>query len=226
MGKIDLLSSLMDLGSSLVIIVISTIITKIVTKKQLEKQHNNELKKINKQLTQTYTNERKSKYNDLLLQNLVELHGILSKSATSINFIVESHCEYFQKILDGNIQANENDWQSHMQKVMSKEIGRKNYLPQITKRLILMSDFKSEFTEERIEIDNNDYNYIELDMAIKVYRRNLLYIISSKDKTLSKKDIEEYRAFSRNYYTLITQLNEKIETKITAIQNEDMNETS
>lgn len=224
MGKIDLLNVGIELLGSIVVIVISTFITHKVTKKQLNEQHNNELKKINKQLTHTYTNERKSKYNDLQLQNLVELHDILSKSASSINFIVNSHCEYFQKILDGNLQANENNWKNHMEQLMSEEVGRTNFLPQITKRLILMSDFKNEFTEEKIEIGYKEYNYIELDMVIKVFRRDMLYKISSEDNTLSEKDIDEYKVFSRNYYTLITQLNKKIENKIKEIQNEDMNE--
>ena len=226
MGKIDLLNIGIELLASVIVILITTCLTHIVTKKQLNEQHNNELKKINKQLTQTYTNERKSKYNDIQLQNLVELHELLTKSATSINFIVNSHCEYFQKILDGKLQANENNWESHMQHVMSEEIGRINYLPQIIKRLILMPDFKSKFTEESIEIDNKEYNYIQLDMVIKVFRRDILYMISSEDNTLNQKHIEEYKAFSRNYYTLITQLNEKIENRITEIQNDDMNESN
>lgn len=226
MGKIDLLNIGIELLTSVIVILITTCLTHLVTKKQLNEQHNNELKKINKQLTQTYTNERKSKYNDIQLQNLVELHELLSKSATSINFIVNSHCEYFQKIIDGKLQANENNWESHIQHVMSDEIGRINYLPQITKRLILMPEFKGVFTEERIEIDKNKYNYIELDMVIKVFRRDILHKIASNTNTLSEKDIGEYKAFSRNYYSLITQLNEKIENKITEIQNEDMNESN
>lgn len=226
MGKIDLLNIGIELLASVIVILITTCLTHLVTKKQLNEQHNNELKKINKQLTQTYTNERKSKYNDIQLQNLVELHELLSKSATSINFIVNSHCEYFQKIIDGKLQANENNGESHMQHVMSEEIGRINYLPQITKRLILIPDFKKEFTEEEIEINSKKYNYISLDMVIKVTRRDILYMISSEDNTLTEKDIEEYKAFSRNYYSLITQLNEKIENKITEIQNKDMNESN
>ncbi|MCJ0907683.1 hypothetical protein MTW84_00555 [Mammaliicoccus sciuri] len=226
MGKIDLLNVGIELLGSVIVILITTYFTHIVTKRQLNEQHNNEIKKINKQLIQTYTNERKSKYNDLQIQNLVELHGILSKSATSINFTVNSHCEYFQKILDGNLQANENNWKSHIDQLMSEEIGRTNFLPQITKRLILIPNFKKEFTEEEIEINRKKYNYISLDMVIKVTRRDILYMISSEDNTLTQKDIEEYKAFSRNYYTLITQLNKKIENKITAIQNEDMNESN
>lgn len=224
MGKIDFWMYGFDLLSSIIVILVTALVTHKITKKQMNEQHNNELKKINKQLTQTYSNERKSKYNDLQLQNLVELHELLSKSATSINFIVNSHCEYFQKIIDGNLKANENNWKNHLEQMMSEELGRTNFLPRIIKRLILIPDFKKEFNEEEIEINNVKYNYIGLDMVIKIFRRDMLYKLSNEEKSLNEKDIEEYKSFSINYYTLITQLNEKIENKINEIQTEDMNE--
>ena len=60
---------------------------------KIERQHKNELNN----LKHVYTNERNSKINDLKIQKLMELHDMLSKEATSINYISHANLSYFHK---------------------------------------------------------------------------------------------------------------------------------
>ncbi|PTI80085.1 hypothetical protein BU098_13725, partial [Staphylococcus xylosus] len=70
-------------------------------------------KKMEKQLEKTYINERKSKINDLQIQNLSDLHDTLIKSSTVINHIWIYNCNYFKLIINNDIDVSDDDWHEH-----------------------------------------------------------------------------------------------------------------
>jgi len=183
---------------------------------KIERQHKNELNN----LKRVYTNERNSKINDLKIQKLIELHDMLSKEATSINYISHANLSYFHKLLSKETEANDNTWEEHNKSILENEKTKVNYIPQIRNRLLLLPTFKSKFKNEKLEVDSKKYNYIDFDLAIKYNKPKFLFE-KAKNDNLQDVDIDEYTSFSQRYFDLIESLIELIEKEIEEIIEND-----
>ena len=183
---------------------------------KIERQHENELNN----LKHVYTNERNSKINDLKIQNLMELHDMLSKEATSINYISHANLSYFHKVLSKETEANDNTWEEHNKSILENEKTKVNYIPQIRNRLLLLPTFKGKFKNEKLKVDSKKYNYIEFDLAIKYNKPKFLFE-KAKNNNLQNIDIDNYSSFSQRYFDLIESLMELIEKEIEEIIEND-----
>ncbi len=183
---------------------------------KIEKQHKNELNN----LKHVYTNERNSKINDLKIQKLMELHDMLSKEATSINYISHANISYFLKVLSKETEANDNTWEEHNKSILENERTKVNYIPQIRNRLLLLPSFKYKFKNKKVEVDSKKFNYIDFDLAIKYNKPKLLFD-TAKNDNLQNIDIDKYTSFSQRYFELIESLMELIEKEIEEIIEND-----
>ncbi|WP_204236728.1 hypothetical protein [Mammaliicoccus sciuri] len=198
-------------------IIATPFITYIFTRRSMNKQHKNEIEKLN----QTYFNNRKSIINDKQIEKLIELHDMFSKEATSVNYIVNSNISYFTKVLNGVIIADISTWEDKNKSILENETTKINYIPQIRNRLLLLTtDAKSKIKEASIKMAKVDYNFVKMDSNIKYHMPNIMFD-KAKDNNLKKEDIDKYRAFSLNYYYLIERINDLIEAEIEGIIKKD-----
>lgn len=178
---------------------------------------NNQMKK---QLKTTYTNDRKSKINDLQIQNLSDLHDTLIKSSTTINHIWTSNCSYFKLIINKKIEVSDDIWYEH-NKLISEDIKTKiNYIPQIRKKLSLVPGLKNDFNNTFIEIRGENFNYKQIDNYIKYNKPKELFK-KAKQGELDDLDFNEYVEYGYKYFELIDVLFTKLEDKIENIVKEE-----
>lgn len=183
---------------------------------KIEKQHENEINS----LKQVYTNERNSKINDLKIKKLTELHDMLSKEATSINYISHANLSYFHNILSKETEANDKTWEEHNKSILENERTKVNYIPQIRNRLLLLPSFKDKFKNKTEEVNSNEYNYIAFDLSIKYNCPDFLFK-NAKNGQLQKEYVEKYKSFSQRYFDLIESLMKLIEKEIETIIHND-----
>ncbi|MEB7746302.1 hypothetical protein NGB19_05820 [Staphylococcus equorum] len=195
--------------SWVVTVVLTPCLASLLAKQQMKKQ-----------LDKTYTNERKSKINDLQIQNLSELHDTLIKSSTVINHIWTSNCSYFKLIINNEIGVSDDDWHEH-NKLISEDIKTKvNYIPQIRKKLSLIPSLKNDFNNTFIRIRGEEFNYKQIDNYIK-YKKPEELFIKAKQGELDELDYNEYVEFGYKYFSLIDVLYNKLEDKIENIVKEE-----
>lgn len=193
--------------------IISWIITVLLTPFLASLLAKNQMKK---QLEKTYTNDRKSKINDLQIQNLSELHDTLSKWVTVNNHIRTAHYSFFTDVLKKKIEATDTTWYEHNLSILENDKTKINYLPQIKRKLLLVPNFKIDFENVHIETNGKKANYIEFDNYIKYSKPQDLFK-KAKEGNLNINDINEYMSYSQLYYGLLHDLYSELESKIESI---------
>lgn len=197
--------------------IISWIVTVLLTPFLASLLAKNQMKK---QLEKTYTNERKSKINDLQIQNLSELHDTLSKWVTVNSHIRTAHYIFFTDVLNEKVEATDTTWHEHNLSILENDKTKINYLPQIKRKLLLVPNFKTDFKNVHIETSGNKSNYIKFDNYIKYSKPKELFE-KAKEGNLNIADINEYISYSQLYFELVDDLYSELETKIESIVKEE-----
>lgn len=174
------------------------------TKKQMEKQHEN---------------NKKMKFIDLDLENLKELEELLKKSLTGCNILVSKHKDYFEKVNKGIIKYGYESWESHQESIEKDGDNSINYISLIDSKLMMLDDLKAEFEKETLEVNYKKYNYINFDITLRQITPNYLLQLSINNKgTIDELELDKYISFYFRYTDLMLILIKKIKERIDSIK--------
>lgn len=175
------------------------------TKKQMEKQHEN---------------NKVMKNFDLDLENLKELEELLKKSLTACNIIVSKHKDYFEKVNNGVIKYGYESWENHQKSIEKDGDNSINYISFIDSKLMMLDDLKEEFEKETIEVNYKEYNYINFDISLRQITPIYLLELSINNKgSIDKLELDKYISFYFRYTDLMLILITKIKGRIDSIKS-------